>query len=239
VASPRTRSSFSPPEVDTSDRVRLGGTIGVASACLGLVLTLAVRGDGPLPGEVGLSRWAHDWTPGFLDPVAGLLDALLTDLAAPAMFVVLLALVWRAWGRYPAAVLAVAGAATGLTRVADLVQRPRPTPSLRWTDYSFGSGGYPSGHAVFVVLVFGTLALLARRHLPGPAGGRLAGACWALVLLACWLRISRLEHWPADVLGGILMAIPALLAVAWLEPRIPGRLADQRRFSLLSRLLGV
>jgi hypothetical protein len=35
------------------------------------------------------------------------------------------------------------------------------------------------------------------------------------------------------------MAIPALLAVAWLEPRIPGRLADQRRFSLLSRLLGV
>ena len=223
-------------------RVRLGRIVALLSATLGVSLTLAVRGSGPLPGEVGLARWANNNTPGFLDPVAGLLDVLLTDLAAPMVFVVIVALVWLAWGRYPAAVLALAGAATALTRVADLVERPRPTPSLRWSNYSFGSGGYPSGHAVFVVLVFGTLALLARRHLPGSSGRRLTRACWALVVVACWLRISRLEHWPADVLGGILLALPALLAVAWLEPRVPGWLADcagRPHLSRLSRLLGV
>ncbi|MEE2696859.1 MAG: hypothetical protein VX516_00315, partial [Actinomycetota bacterium] len=69
-------------------RARLGWTVAVASACLGVALTLAVRGAEALPGEVGLSRWAHANTPGALDPVAGLLDALLTDLAAPVVFVV-------------------------------------------------------------------------------------------------------------------------------------------------------
>ena len=219
-----------------SGRARLGWTVAAASACLGVALTLAVRGDGPLPGEVGLSRWAQANTPGILDPVASLLDVLLTDLAAPAVFVLLVALVWWAWGRYPAAVLALAGAATGLTRIADLVERPRPTPSLRWSSYSFGSGGYPSGHAVFVVLVFGTLALLARRHLPGPTGRRLAVAFWGLTAFTCWLRVSRLEHWPADILGGILLSLPALLAVAWLEPRIPRYLANR---PILARFLGL
>ena len=217
-------------------RARLGWTVAVASACLGVALTLAVRGAEALPGEVGLSRWAHANTPGALDPVAGLLDALLTDLAAPVVFVVLVALAWRAWGRYPAAVLGVAGAATGLTRIADLVERPRPTPSLRWSGYSFGAGGYPSGHALFVVLVFGTLAFLARRRIPGSAGRRLAVALWGLVCLACWLRVSRLEHWPADVVGGVLLALPALLAVSWLEPRIPGWVANR---PLLARFLGL
>jgi membrane-associated phospholipid phosphatase len=218
------------------DRSRLGWTAAAVSTCLGVALTLAVRSDGPLPGEVGLARWAHDHTPGLLDPVAGLLDALLTDLAAPAVFALLVALAWWSWGRYPAAVLALAGAATGLTRIADLVERPRPTPTLRWSGYSFGSGGYPSGHAVFVVLVFGTLALLARRHIPGPTGRRMAAALWTLVALACWLRVSRLEHWPADVLGGVLLALPALLAVVWLEARCARWLAGSRR---LSRLLGI
>ena len=217
-------------------RARLGWAVASASTCLGVALTLAVRVDQPLPGEVGLSRWAHANTPGFLDPLASLLDALLTDLAAPAVFVVLVALAWWAWGRYPAAVLAFAGAATGLTRVADLVERPRPTPSLQWSDYSSGSGGYPSGHAIFVVLVFGTLSFLARRRITGPAGRRLALALWGFAALACWLRVSRLDHWPADVVGGVLLALPALLAVTWLEPRLPAWLQGR---PLLTRLLRI
>ena len=216
-------------------RARAGWTTAVVAGVLGVALTVAAGGDGPLIGEVGLSRWSRDHTPGVLDPLAEILDLLLTDLAAPIVFVVLLLGVWWAWGRYPAAILALAGAATGLTRVADLVERPRPTPGLRWTGYTFGTGGYPSGHAVFAVLVLGTLALLVRRHLMGRAGGRLTIALWLLVALVCWLRISELEHWPADVAGGVLLALPALLGVSWLEPRIPRWVA---RWPRLARLLG-
>ena len=127
-----------------------------------IALTLAVRRDGPLYGEIGTTQWMRDNTPSVVDLFADLIDPALTDIAAPLVFVVIVSVVWWRWGRYPAVLLGMAGACTGLTRVGDLVHRPRPTTTVGWSDYSFGNGGYPSGHAVFVVLVLGTVAVLAR-----------------------------------------------------------------------------
>ncbi|MBQ91261.1 MAG: hypothetical protein CL441_07575, partial [Acidimicrobiaceae bacterium] len=61
-------------------RARAGWTTAVVAGVLGVALTVAAGGDGPLIGEVGLSRWSRDHTPGVLDPLAELFDLLLPDL---------------------------------------------------------------------------------------------------------------------------------------------------------------
>ncbi len=183
-------------------------------------LSLAVRGDGPLPGEVATTRWMHENTPAAIDLFADFIDPALNDTAAPVVFVAIALLVWWRWGRYPAVLLGLAGVCTGLTRLGDLVERPRPTPTVEWSGYSFGNGGYPSGHVVFSVLVLGTVAVLARRHATPRTAMWIVGTMQLLIAVTSWSRVSRLEHWPLDVVGGGLMAAAGLLAIIWLHPNL-------------------
>lgn len=183
-------------------------------------LSLAVRGDGPLPGEVATTRWMHENTPAAIDLFADFIDPALNDTAAPVVFVAIALLVWWRWGRYPAVLLGLAGVCTGLTRLGDLVERPRPTPTVEWSGYSFGNGGYPSGHVVFSVLVLGTVAVLARRHATQRTAMWIVGTMQLLIAVTSWSRVSRLEHWPLDVVGGGLMAVVGLLAIIWLHPNL-------------------
>jgi membrane-associated phospholipid phosphatase len=155
-------------------------------------------------------------------------------MAAPEVFVAISLLVWWRWGRYPAVLLGLAGACTGLTRLGDLVNRPRPTSTVEWTGYSFGNGGYPSGHVVFSVLVLGTVAVLARRHATPRIAMWIVGSMQLLIAVTSWTRVSRLEHWPLDVMGGGLMAAAGLLGIIWLHPRLAAMVA---RRPLLGRLL--
>lgn len=209
--------------------ILLGALVASSTA-----LTLAVRSDGPLPGEVATARWMNQNTPAAVDRFADLIDPALTDMAAPVVFVAIALLVWWRWGRYSAVMLGFAGAFTGLTRLGDLVERPRPTPAVEWSGYSFGNGGYPSGHVVFSVLVLGTVALLARRQTTSRIARWIVGAMSILIAVTSWTRVSRLEHWPLDVVGGSLMAAAGLLGITWLHPRLAS-LATGR--PLLGRLL--
>jgi len=212
---------------------RYGVTAGALVAS-STALTLAARREGPLPGEVATARWMHENTPAAVDRFADLIDPVLTDMAAPVVFVAIFLLVWWRWGRYPAVLLGLAGACTGLTRLGDLVERPRPTPTVEWSGYSFGNGGYPSGHVVFTVLVLGAVAVLARRHANPRTAMWIVGSMQLLIAVTSWTRVSRLEHWPLDVVGGGLMAAAGLLGIIWLYPRLSALAAGR---PLLCRLL--
>jgi len=218
----------------TQRRLPLYGVSAGALVVSSTALTLAVRSDGPLPGEVATARWVHENTPAVIDQFADLIDPVLTDMAAPVVFVAITLLVWWRWGRYPAVLLGLAGACTGLTRLGDLVERPRPTQSVEWSGYSFGNGGYPSGHVVFSVLVLGTVAVLARRHAAPRTAMWIVGAMTLLITVTSWSRVSRLEHWPLDVVGGGLMAAAGLMGIIWLHPRLAALVAGR---PLLCRLL--
>ena len=177
----------------------MGCAAPVVLIVVSVALTLAARGEGPFAGERGLTMWMHRNTPGPVDALGGLLNPLVTDLTAPLVFGVIGLLVWWRWGRYAATVLGLAGAFTALTRIGDLVERPRPTATGAWTDYHYGNGGYPSGHVVFTVLVLGTVVVLARRHSSPLVARRLAVVTVILSALTTWTRISSLAHWPLDV----------------------------------------
>ncbi len=177
-------------------------------------------------GEAAVLRLAVSHLRGPLEGVGAVVEFLFTDLAAPIVFAVLLTAAWFRWGTLAASALLAAGAATALTRLADLVDRPPPLEDLTWGVPVFREGGYPSGHVVYGVLVFGTLAYLAGRcERRKCARVAIKGGCAALIVLFAPVRITGLDHWPGDVLGGYLLAAPALMLIIWCHRRAAWSLA--------------
>lgn len=187
-----------------------------------VVLTLIARRAQLLPGEVSTMQWMGSHLSGSLSVAGPVLDAAFTGLMPPLLFVALVAVVWWRWGRYPAALLALAGSVTGLTKLADLARRPRPNDELTWGEIVVGEGGYPSGHVVYTVMVFGMLAHLASRHVERPVTrGILRGGAVVLIVVTGPSRLIEGDHWPADVIAGYIIAIAGLAAVIWIDRRLP------------------
>lgn len=196
------------------------------TAVVAIAFTLVIRSNDLLAGERTLTRWFASLDVTGVRVVVDVLDFISDDAVAPVVFVLIIPVVWLAWGRYAALTYFASGSLTGLTRVTDLASRPRPTDDLEWTEALFGAGGYPSGHVVYAVLVFGTLAYLAGAHMP--PGRRRTALRTFLVLVVVAMgpaRLINLEHWAMDIVGSYLMALPFFLIVIWLHLRLPGWLS--------------
>lgn len=192
----------------------VGMLLGVA------VLTTIVRNSQLLAGEVPITRWLYEHNGYGLETMAESLDGLITGVAAPPIWVGTILLAWWAWGRYAAATMFGAGLLTAPVSLIDLAARPRPTETLVWESIG-GGGGYPSGHVIFAILVFGVFAYLARRNMP-PSWWRnvVYWGIWAFIAVMGPARIMTLTHWPADVGASYLIAFPQLLFVFWMYPRV-------------------
>jgi membrane-associated phospholipid phosphatase len=192
------------------------------------VITLIARRAQLLPGEAATMRWVDSNLSGSLSVAGPVLDTAFTGLMPPLLFVVLVGMVWWRWGRYPAALLTLAGSVTGLTKLADLVRRPRPNDELTWGEIVVGEGGYPSGHVVYTVMVFGMMAHLASRHVERPVTRHLLrGGAVVLIVVTGPSRLIEGDHWPADVIAGYTIAIAGLAAVIWLDRRLPVVLGER------------
>ncbi len=87
-----------------------------------------------------------------------------------------------------------------------LIARPRPTPDLVQVLTSVEDTGFPSGHALHFVILYGFLIFLAWT-LVRPPVLRLAVAV-LLGALICMVGLSRIylgAHWASDVAGGYLI----------------------------------
>tara|TARA_B110000438_G_C15727989_1_gene612918 strand:- start:42 stop:737 length:696 start_codon:yes stop_codon:yes gene_type:complete len=197
--------------------------LGTISAIGAIVLSIRVKRSESLRGEIGLSRWMHENTPQPIDFLGKLIDAPITDIGAPLLFIGISLLIFWRWGRYATVGVFMAGAMTGLTRLSDIVERPKPNSAFTFNTgfYNYRDGGYPSGHVVYAVMIFGMIAVLAQTNANYKIRKRIQVFMGLLILLNIWTRISELHHWPGDVLGAVLLSVPALLLVTWLHKLIP------------------
>ena len=165
----------------------------------------------------------YENTPTFIDVLGDVIDAPITDIGAPLLFMAISLLVYWQWGRYATIGVVLAGCMTGLTRISDIVERSGPNENFVFyeSSYRYGEGGYPSGHIVYAVMIFGMIAYLSEKHSSKQAGKIIKYSMLLLILLNIWTRISGLHHWPGDVLGGLLLSIPALSIVVWVYGRLP------------------
>ncbi len=121
------------------------------------------------------------------------------------------------FGLHWEAVMALVAAAfsTGVdVLVKDLVQRPRPTPSLVHVFATFTSYSFPSGHVMFYCVFFGFIGFLAFTLLkPSLKRSVLLALFGGLIALIGVSRIYLGEHWASDALGAYLLGSLTLVAV--------------------------
>jgi undecaprenyl-diphosphatase len=94
----------------------------------------------------------------------------------------------------------------------DWASSPRPPSTLLRVTESARGFGFPSGHAMGVVLLMGGLAYVAAASLPrGWPRAIPWGIAGCVVLATGYGRIDTGAHWPTDVLGGYLWGSLILL----------------------------
>jgi undecaprenyl-diphosphatase len=115
---------------------------------------------------------------------------------------------WYYGRRLEALFIAILPSITGITTwlLKTLIDRPRPE------DISDAGLSFPSGHAANSVLLFGLLFYLLPYLMNNPG---LVKALRIVILLQINLvAVSRIylgEHWPSDVLGGLLLGCLILI----------------------------
>ena len=188
-----------------------------------LILTMVVASGTALAFDPSLLALARTW-----DGWAPVWQALSTSANIPLIVIGLGLVAWLFFTkrrREALVVLLVLVAITaGSEGVKQLTARPRPLgtdPAIPGVVYS-----YPSGHVLEALTIAGIIAIrFWRNH--DSLGSRLA----IVVLVVVWVvlvgiaRMALNEHYPSDVLAGLLAGIGALGIYGWLTR--PGGFADR------------
>ena len=100
-----------------------------------------------------------------------------------------------------------------------VVERPRPTVDVVHILTPASGFSYPSGHAVFFTWLSFMLAVsMAPRIKPIYRPALWVGAV-IVIALTCIARVWAGDHWPSDVVGGVLLGAGWSAFVLWLPER--------------------
>jgi undecaprenyl-diphosphatase len=100
-----------------------------------------------------------------------------------------------------------------------LVSRNRPTVDLVHILTPASGFSYPSGHAVFFTWMSFMIAFALAPRVKPAVRPILWIVAAIVIILTCIARVWAGDHWPSDVLGGVLLAISWSAFVLWLPER--------------------
>ena len=196
------------------------------SAWAFFTLTQGVMGSGaPLSLDSSVFNFLQDLRTPWADRVM----VFVTELGDPQVYlpVTLAVLGWLLARRNRSAaahwIAAVGFGALMTYGLKWLLRVPRPTRIDGVLTYSF-----PSGHTTMSIVVFGFLAVLVARELPGPRRWLVYVAAGLIVTPIAVSRLYLGAHWLSDVLGGLTLGLAwvALLGIAYRRhpaPAVPVR----------------
>ncbi len=182
-----------------------------------IALSAAAAGPGVLAWDVPVARAIQQAPLPGADPAAEALTWL--GQTVPAVLVLTFAALGLllAGGRRAEAMIVAAAAFLRLASplLKAIFGSPRPTPDLVRVIERAPGLGFPSGHALGAVLLFGSFAVIAPALLPsGPAVRAARALALALILLTGLARVRTGAHWPSDVVGGFLWGSLLLFGLA-------------------------
>lgn len=207
-----------------------------------LVLTFLVKHHpGPLTGDVGVELDVqHALLPH--PPIAGMVEAVSTlNWPIPSVItlavIVVIFLLLKRW----LDVLTVIATAAVSDETSYLfnqwIKRPRPSGyGIHILSKIANFYSFPSGHVVHATAVFGVFLFLStqiRRPIHPLVIGLIRVLLVAAIILMPISRILEGEHWPTDVLAGLLYGgfwlVVAAHAYVWARKRWPRLLARDER----------
>ena len=77
------------------------------------------------------------------------------------------------------------------------------------------SFSFPSGHAAAAMTLFGVIALITIRNIPAHRARWIMLLIATLILSIALSRVYLLAHWPSDVIAGLALCAPFVLAFGW------------------------
>jgi undecaprenyl-diphosphatase len=192
--------------------------LGAFAILTGLVATGTVFPfDQPLlDGAKGLGQYMPEWR--------GLSDSANLPLIAIGAAIVGWLLWRRAWAEAGLVIVILGLVTAGSELVKQLVARPRP-PGFQNT-YLGVVYSYPSGHVLEAVTIYGIIAVLVwRSSLPRIVRIAVPVVFTVIIVLVAIARVAVGEHYPSDVLAGLLAGIGFVALFAWFTDL----LADRRQ----------
>lgn len=211
---------------------------GCVLITLGMILGFFVRGDLVLPGELSLLQWMHQRPNETMDVVAWWASRI-GDAYTGLMMATFASTIWCIWrGRPTLALFLVVASALRVVGppLKWLFESARPPLDLHAVIEPTDGLGYPSGHTLGAVLVYGAALLAIPLTLLSPvARWAVRIGCIVLLLLIPWSRMRLGVHWPSDIAGGYLFGT-GFVALLWaLLPRLRERLPSGEGYSGKSR----
>lgn len=105
-----------------------------------------------------------------------------------------------------------------------IIGRTRPDPLVQATNDSF-----PSGHAFHFGLFGGFMLYLLLARLQSTTQRVIACAVYGVIVIAIgFSRVYLGFHWPIDVVGGYLLAVPAFGLTVWLHQRAKNHPSERK-----------
>ncbi len=213
----RPRRRFSPGNPGPTARRWLGPTALVVFVLFAIQTYLVVT-NSLASWDIPITRFVQgfNWGPlvypmKLINASAGIWQVLLGAVAIVALFI---------FERRAGWLMLIGSISSGLDNIIKLlISRQRPPADLVHILNPTTGFSYPSGHAVFFTWLCFMLAFsLAPRVNP-----RLRPILWivgtVVVVLTCLARVWAGDHWPSDVLGGVLLGIGWSAFVLWLPER--------------------
>jgi membrane-associated phospholipid phosphatase len=199
---------------------RLGAAIVALLAALGCgLLGSSVSEAPPRDIDVAGRALAGHWTHVALVFTASCWWYVLVAFGVAAIVLAVLRPAWRARAIFSVVTTLVAWQASDA--VKNIFARDRPR---YWTLIHETSASYPSGHAMFAIVVYGLWSYyVATSDIPLPLRRWLSAALalWALGVI--WSRLALGAHFVTDLTGGVLFGITMLgiaTAIAGGIPRL-------------------
>jgi undecaprenyl-diphosphatase len=195
----------------------LGWTVLVVFALFAIDTYLVVT-TSVLPGDIWVATFVQqlNWGPlvsafNVINVTAGIWQVAVGLGAVILMFVVERRAGW---------LLAIGSISSLLDNIIKLViSRQRPPADLVHILSPTTGFSYPSGHAVF----FTWLSFMLAFSLAPRVNPRLRPILWIMaaivIVLTCLARVWAGDHWPSDVIGGVLLGIGWSAFVLWLPER--------------------
>jgi undecaprenyl-diphosphatase len=209
--------------IESGGRYRLSGwliaLVAAEAAVFGCALALsavaAAHGD-PFAGDVRLMRWVQDIGSWF-EPVAKAMRWVNGTEGVLLIAAVCIAGLWL-WGkRWEPATLAIALLAVLVLQpiLKDIVDRPRPDPTIVDRRAGFDSESFPSGHMMTGFVLFAMLGVIAwGLPLARPIRVAIVVVVVALLVLNGTSSVYLGVHWPTDIAGGVLWGAVIVLPAA-------------------------